>query len=67
MGSHRDHEGWSAAAHLDPRFVLPVHYGDWEHFREPKDALEAAFARDPGIEQRVVWPQPGTPFVVPSL
>jgi L-ascorbate metabolism protein UlaG (beta-lactamase superfamily) len=60
-------EALKLAKELDPRFVIPVHYGDWEHFREPKDALAAAFARDPGIRQRVVWPKPGEPWLLPSL
>jgi L-ascorbate metabolism protein UlaG (beta-lactamase superfamily) len=59
-------EALKLAKELDPRFVLPVHYGDWEHFREPKSALEAAFATDPGIGPRVIWPRPGEPWAPPS-
>jgi L-ascorbate metabolism protein UlaG (beta-lactamase superfamily) len=60
-------EALKLAKEVDPRFVLPVHYGDWEHFRESKDALAAGFASDPGIQQRVVWPKPGEPWAVPEI
>jgi L-ascorbate metabolism protein UlaG (beta-lactamase superfamily) len=41
---------------LRPRTVLPVHYEGWDHFREGRQAIEAAFAAAPDeIHSSLRW------------
>jgi hypothetical protein len=38
--------------------IVPLHYEEWEHFRESRADLERAFARA-GLAQRLTWPAAG--------
>jgi L-ascorbate metabolism protein UlaG (beta-lactamase superfamily) len=45
-----------------PRTVVPIHYEGWMHFREGRDADEAAFAAAPAaVRDRIRWIPIGTP------
>jgi L-ascorbate metabolism protein UlaG (beta-lactamase superfamily) len=45
-----------------PRTVVPVHYEGWEHFQEPRQAIEREFAgAPPDVRRSVRWLPVGTP------
>jgi L-ascorbate metabolism protein UlaG (beta-lactamase superfamily) len=48
---------------IDPRVIVPIHYEGWKHFREGREAAEAAFA-SAGLADRVRWLPIGTPVDV---
>lgn len=47
-----------AAQALSARTVIPIHYDDWKHFREPCADAERAFTAA-GLSDRVRWLSPG--------
>jgi len=50
---------------LQPRVAIPIHYEGWKHFRQGRDAIEAAFARAPeDIRDRVRWIPIGEPVEI---
>jgi hypothetical protein len=41
---------------------VPIHYEGWKHFREGREAAQAALAEAPGgLAERVLWLEPGVP------
>ena len=41
---------------IEPRTVIPIHYEGWKHFRQGRDAIEAAFAAaPPRFRESVRW------------
>jgi L-ascorbate metabolism protein UlaG (beta-lactamase superfamily) len=56
-------EAVRAAKALSPRTIVPIHYGGWTHFREPRADAERAFA-DAGLSERVRWLPPGERVVL---
>ena len=40
-------DGVELIARIAPRVVVPVHYEGWSHFRDGRDAIDAALARAP--------------------
>jgi L-ascorbate metabolism protein UlaG (beta-lactamase superfamily) len=48
---------------LDPATVLPIHFEQWKHFRQGRDAVERTFAAE-GVADRVRWPEPGRAITV---
>jgi len=47
---------------LAPRTIVPIHYEGWKHFREGREAAQAALAEAPGgLAERVLWLEPGVP------
>ena len=41
---------------IQPRTAIPIHYEGWKHFKQGRDAIEAAFARAPeDVRSRVRW------------
>jgi L-ascorbate metabolism protein UlaG (beta-lactamase superfamily) len=49
----------TAARHLGPRRIVPVHYDGWSHFRQPRAEVERVFAAA-GLDDRVCWLTAGT-------
>ena len=47
-------EAARAAQALGARTVIPIHYDDWQHFREPRALAESAFAAA-ALSDRVHW------------
>lgn len=43
--------------------MVPVHFEDWEHFKEDRDGLRRVFMQE-GFVERVCWTVPGVPTVV---
>ena len=43
-----------------PRTTIPVHYEGWQHFREPRAAIERAFAARPELR----WAPIGAPLTI---
>jgi L-ascorbate metabolism protein UlaG (beta-lactamase superfamily) len=54
-------EAAELCASIEPRTVVPIHYEGWSHFREGRDAAEAALGAGLGDETSVVWLEPGAP------
>jgi L-ascorbate metabolism protein UlaG (beta-lactamase superfamily) len=50
-----------AAVELGKPVVIPVHYGGWRHFREPRSSFEAAFS---GAGLDVRWLPRGEPIEI---
>ncbi|MEV4262475.1 MBL fold metallo-hydrolase [Kribbella sp. NPDC049584] len=47
---------------MQPRTVIPIHYEGWQHFKQGRDAIEAAFATAPAnVRQSLTWVPIGTP------
>jgi L-ascorbate metabolism protein UlaG (beta-lactamase superfamily) len=45
-----------------PRTAVPVHYEGWEHFRQPREAVEREFAEAPAeVRGSIRWLPLGTP------
>jgi L-ascorbate metabolism protein UlaG (beta-lactamase superfamily) len=51
-------EGLRLATALDLRTVVPIHFEDWSHFREPQGRIVETFA-DAGKEDLLRWPRRG--------
>jgi hypothetical protein len=50
---------------LRPRTIIPIHYEGWAHFRESREAAEAAFSRAPAeVRDAVRWLEPGRPATI---
>lgn len=50
---------------LGPRAVVPVHFDQWSHFREGRDAARAVVDAAPAeVRDKVVWLAPGAATVV---
>jgi L-ascorbate metabolism protein UlaG (beta-lactamase superfamily) len=54
-------EAAELCARIAPRTVVPIHYEGWSHFREGRDAAEAALATSLGDGTSVAWLEPGAP------
>jgi L-ascorbate metabolism protein UlaG (beta-lactamase superfamily) len=52
-------EGVEAARAFADADIVPLHFEGWEHFSQGRDDIAKAFAAA-GMEQRLVWPAPGT-------
>ncbi len=47
---------------VEPRTVIPIHYEGWKHFRQGREAIEAAWATAPqDFRDRVRWLKIGAP------
>jgi L-ascorbate metabolism protein UlaG (beta-lactamase superfamily) len=47
---------------VEPRAAIPIHYEGWKHFREGRDAIEAALAAAPAdVRERFRWLPIGEP------
>ena len=44
---------------IRPRTIVPVHYEGWQHFQQPRAAIEREFARAPDVPGR--WLPLGVP------
>jgi L-ascorbate metabolism protein UlaG (beta-lactamase superfamily) len=54
------------AAHAMPHAaIVPLHFEGWEHFSESRREVEDAF-RAAGLTERLEWPTPGEPLVLPA-
>ncbi|MET7867115.1 MBL fold metallo-hydrolase [Micromonospora taraxaci] len=52
-------------AALRPHTAIPVHYEGWQHFQEPRDVIEDAFAAAPAaIRDTVRWLPLGKPTTI---
>ena len=52
----------SCRAWCKPQTAIPIHYEGWKHFREGRDAIEAAFATGAGVvRESVRWLPIGEP------
>ncbi|WP_030492042.1 MBL fold metallo-hydrolase [Micromonospora chokoriensis] len=52
-------------ATMRPRTTIPVHYEGWQHFQEPRDAIERTFAAArPPVRDSIRWLTPGQPTTV---
>jgi len=38
--------------------IMPIHFEDWAHFSEGRDAIMLAFEAA-GLDQRLLWPERG--------
>jgi L-ascorbate metabolism protein UlaG (beta-lactamase superfamily) len=54
-------EAAELCASIGPRTVVPIHYEGWSHFREGRDAAEAALGASLGDGTALVWLEPGVP------
>ena len=58
-------EGVSLCELVRPRTVMPVHYEGWTHFRQGRDAIEAAFAAAPAeVRDSLRWLPLGSPATI---
>ncbi|MCO1595099.1 MBL fold metallo-hydrolase [Micromonospora sp. RHAY321] len=52
-------------AALRPHTTLPVHYEGWQHFQEPRDVIEQAFATAPAaVRDTLRWLPLGKPITI---
>jgi L-ascorbate metabolism protein UlaG (beta-lactamase superfamily) len=50
---------------IEPKVAIPIHYEGWKHFREGREAIEAALAGAPaGVAQRFRWIPIGEPVEI---
>jgi L-ascorbate metabolism protein UlaG (beta-lactamase superfamily) len=56
------HEAIELMGSVRPRAAIPIHYEGWKHFREGRDAIEAALAAAPtDVRDRFRWLPIGEP------
>jgi L-ascorbate metabolism protein UlaG (beta-lactamase superfamily) len=58
-------EAAQAAKTLNIHTLIPIHYQGWTHYRESRDEINRAFTQA-GVDQRVLWLEPGVPQVLES-
>ncbi len=56
-------EAVEAARAFPGATIIPLHYEGWAHFSESRKQIEAVF-KSAGLDQRLLWPEPGRETVV---